>query len=138
MTGPLWVELPSGARVRGRRMADLPAALADGPADLLVALADGPSPGWAVRRIDWPDYGLPADPAAAIVVLTEALGRARAGERVEVACLGGRGRTGTAIAALAVLDGLDPALAVGWVRTAYRPDAVETSEQADWVAALSV
>lgn len=131
MTG--WIGLPSGARVRGRRMADRP----DEPADLLLALADGPSPAWEVRRIDWPDFGLPADPDAALAVLRDALGRARAGQRVEVACLGGRGRTGTALAALAVLDGMDPAEAVPWVRRTYQPGAVETSEQEQWVRSLT-
>ncbi len=131
MTG--WVELPSGARVRGRRMADLP----DEPADLLLALADGPLPNWEVRRIDWPDFRVPADRADAIAALREALRRARAGDRVEVACRGGRGRTGTALAALAVLDGMDPAAAVPWVRRVYHRRAVETLGQKRWVRSLS-
>lgn len=128
-----WVELPSGARVRGRRMADRP----DEPADLLLALADGPLPTWEVRRIVWPDFGLPADPADAVAALREALRRARAGQRVEVACHGGRGRTGTALAALAVLDGMDPAEAVPWVRRVYHRRAVETPGQKRWVRSLS-
>lgn len=131
MTG--WVELPSGARVRGRRIADLP----EEPADLLLALADGPMPTWEVRRIAWPDFGLPADRDDALAALREALRRARAGERVEVACLGGRGRTGTALAVLAVLDGLDPAEAVPWVRRVYHRHAVETPGQKRWVRSLS-
>jgi len=128
-----WVELPSGARVRGRRMADRP----DEPADLLLALADGPLPTWEVRRIVWPDFGLPADPVDAVAALREALRRARAGQRVEVACHGGRGRTGTALAALAVLDGMDPAEAVPWVRRVYHRRAVETPGQKRWVRSLS-
>lgn len=131
MTG--WVELPSGARVRGRWTADLP----DERADLLLALADGPLPSWEVRRIEWPDFGLPADRDDALLALREALHRARAGERVEVACRGGRGRTGTALAALAVLDGMDPADAVPWVRRVYHRWAVETPGQKRWVRALS-
>jgi len=128
-----WVELPSGARVRGRRMADLP----DEPADLLLALADGPWPSWEVRRIDWPDFGVPADRDDTLAALREALRRARAGDRVEVACLGGRGRTGTALAALAVLDGMDPAEAVPWVRRVCHRRAVETPWQKRWVRSLS-
>ncbi len=131
MTG--WVELPSGARVRGRRMADLPVE----PADLLLALANGPLPSWEVRRIDWPDFRLPADRDDALGALREALRRARAGDRVEVACHGGRGRTGTALAALAVLDGMDPVLAVPWVRRAYHRRAVETPWQERWVRSLT-
>ncbi|WP_395729853.1 protein-tyrosine phosphatase family protein [Nakamurella sp.] len=114
-------------------MADLP----DEPADLLLALADGPLPNWEVRRIDWPDFRVPADRADAIAALREALRRARAGDRVEVACRGGRGRTGTALAALAVLDGMDPAAAVPWVRRVYHRRAVETLGQKRWVRSLS-
>ena len=128
----MFVELPSGARVRGRRMADLP----EGPADFLLALADGPTPPWPVRRIRWPDFRLPVDRADALAALAEGLQRAREGQVVEVACLGGRGRTGTALAAMAVLDGMDPAEAVPWVRRAYHPRAVETPWQAWWVRSV--
>jgi hypothetical protein len=51
----------------------------------------------------------------------------------EVGCLGGSGRTGTALACMTVLAGVPPADAVGWVRNAYRPQAVETVEQEAWV-----
>ena len=46
---------------------------------------------------------------------------------------GGVGRTGTALAALAVLDGLDPGRAVAWVRAHYHPRAVETPWQRRWL-----
>jgi protein-tyrosine phosphatase len=52
---------------------------------------------------------------------------------VEVACRGGVGRTGTALAALAVLDGLSPGEAVRWVRREYHPRAVETPWQRWWL-----
>ena len=127
-----WVELPSGLRVRGRRIGDRPAD----PADFLLALADGPAPPWPVRRIRWPDFRLPTDRVDALAALADALDRTRAGQLVEVACRGGRGRTGTALAALAVLDGLDPAAAVPWVRRGYDRRAVETPGQARWVRGL--
>jgi hypothetical protein len=57
------------------------------------------------------------------------LERARLGERVEVGCLGGHGRTGTALACLAILTGHPPGEAVAWVRANYCADAVETAEQ---------
>ena len=60
--------------------------------------------------------------------------RRAAVERVEVACAGGRGRTGTALACLAVLDGVDPAAAVRYVRAGYHPRAVETPGQRRFVA----
>jgi protein-tyrosine phosphatase len=75
---------------------------------------------------------LPADRAAARDALAEAWRRAPA-ERVEIACSGGRGRTGTALACLAVLDGVPPDEAVGWVRDHYDPRAVETPWQAGYV-----
>ena len=72
--------------------------------------------------------GLPAPRrpgGAARAVLAEALERA-ATERVELACGGGRGRTGTALACLAVLDGVPAEEAVAWVRRHYDRRAVET------------
>jgi len=55
-------------------------------------------------------------------------------ERVELACGGGRGRTGTALTCLAVLDGVPPAEAVAYVREHYDPWAVETPWQRRYVA----
>jgi protein-tyrosine phosphatase len=52
---------------------------------------------------------------------------------VEIACMGGRGRTGTALACLAVLDGVHPDVAVAYVRERYSPKAVETPWQKKYV-----
>ena len=87
---------------------------------------------WDSRWVVWPDFRLPRDPAAARTALAEAWERA-AGERVELACSGGRGRTGTALACLAVLDGVPAAEAVRWVRGRYDRHAVETPWQARFV-----
>ena len=65
--------------------------------------------------------------------LERLLARARSGDLVEVGCLGGHGRTGTALACLAVLTGAPPDGAVDWVRANYCPDAVETAEQRAFV-----
>ena len=65
--------------------------------------------------------------------LTEAWQRAVA-ERVEIGCTGGRGRTGTALACLAILDGVPGAEAVAFVREHYDPRAVETPGQRRYVA----
>jgi len=127
------VELPSGVKVRGRRLRDTP----ETPADFLIALAAGPLPSWPHRRINWPDFWVPRDRADAIAALSEALRRAHEGEFVEVACYGGRGRTGTALAALAVLDGMPAEEAVRWVRSAYHRKAVEMPWQARWVRSLA-
>ncbi|MFI7589583.1 protein-tyrosine phosphatase family protein [Spongisporangium articulatum] len=120
--------LPSGLRVRGRRLRD-----ERSPADFALVLASGPVPAWPHRRIDWPDFRTPRDTDDALDALREAMGRARAGERVEVACMGGKGRTGTALAALAVLDGVPAGEAVAYVRERYHPRAVETPWQRRWL-----
>jgi len=125
------VTLPSGLRVRGRALS----ARAT-PADFTLVLAAGPLPVWEHRRIRWPDFWIPLDRRDALDALAESLLRARAGQRVEAACHGGTGRTGTALAALAILDGLPPAEAVSWVRAGYRPRAVETPWQRRWLLRL--
>jgi hypothetical protein len=122
------VVLPSGVRVRGRRIGDVVS-----PADFALLLADGPVPAWAHRRIQWPDFLVPVDRDDALDALHEAHRRALAGERVEVACRGGVGRTGTALAALAILDGIPPTGSVAWVREHYNPRAVETPWQRLWL-----
>jgi protein-tyrosine phosphatase len=75
---------------------------------------------------------LPSDRAQARDVFVEAWERAVDG-RVEVACGGGRGRTGTALACLAVLDGVPPDRAAAFVRRHYDAHAVETPWQRRYV-----
>ncbi len=123
--------LPSGVTVRGRSL-----GAAATPADFALVLAGGPLPPWASRRVRWPDFWVPVDRRDALDALHEAHARAHAGERVEVACRGGIGRTGTALAALAVLDGLSPSEALRWVRASYHPRAVETPWQRRWLRSV--
>lgn len=122
------VILPGGATVRGRRSRDDAS-----PADFALVLAGGPVPARTGRRVHWPDFWIPLDRADALAALHEALARARSGERVEVVCAGGIGRTGTALAALAILDGLPRAEAVQYVRDRYHPRAVEMPWQRWWL-----
>jgi protein-tyrosine phosphatase len=122
------VTLPTGLRIRGRRIRDTVS-----PADFALLLADGPVPTWESRRIRWPDFWIPTNRADALDALHEAHRRAQAGDRVEVACLGGIGRTGTALAALAILDGLPAEQAVTWVRANHHHRAVETPWQRWWL-----
>ncbi|MGY1604531.1 protein-tyrosine phosphatase family protein [Geodermatophilus sp. SYSU D00815] len=130
------VRLPSGRLVRGRGVRR-PAP--DGPLPefgvYLLGRAPEP-PAWDSVWVRWPDFRLPRDPDALRAALEEALGRA-AGQRVELACGGGRGRTGTALACLAVLDGVPAADAVAWVRARYDRRAVETPGQARFVRGFS-
>ena len=122
------VRLPGGARVRGRRLRDRASS-----ADFALVLAAGPVPAWPHRRLRWPDFWIPLDPDDSMDALRELHRRALAGERVEVTCRGGVGRTGTALAALAVLDGLSPEDALSWVRREYHPRAVEMPWQRRWL-----
>jgi protein-tyrosine phosphatase len=126
------VRLPSGRLVRGRSLRrDVP----DEPLpEFGVYLCRG-RPGevsWQSRWVRWPDFWLPTDRAAARAALCEAWQRAGT-ERVEVACPGGRGRTGTALACLAVLDGVPALHAVAFVREQYDPRAIETPWQRRYV-----
>lgn len=124
--------LPSGRTVRGR---GLRGGVPPGPSpDLGVYLLDRPPPPtpWPQEWLRWPDFRLPADRAAARLLLTDVWSRL-ADERIEIACAGGRGRTGTALACLAVLDGVPPGDAVAYVRAHYDRRAVETPWQKRYV-----
>jgi len=90
---------------------------------------------WEARWVRWPDFGLPRDRSEALDALREAWRRAEF-ERVEIACRGGRGRTGTALACLAVLDGVPAAEAVAYVRDGYDAHAVETWWQRRFVGSF--
>jgi protein-tyrosine phosphatase len=92
-----------------------------------------PAVTWQARWVRWPDFWLPADHAHAREVLAEAWERAGT-ERVEIACRGGRGRTGTALACLAVIDGVPAKHAVAFVRQRYHPYAVETPWQKRYIS----
>lgn len=85
-----------------------------------------------MRWVRWPDFRLPRDRADAADALGEAWSRA-GHERVEVACDGGRGRTGTALACIAVIDGVPADQAVAFVREHYDARAVETPWQRRYV-----
>jgi hypothetical protein len=124
--------LPSGRLVRGR---SLRAGVPDGAQPdfgLYLLGRRPPATPWPARWLRWPDFRLPADPDEARDALADLWQRA-ADRRVEVACAGGVGRTGTALACLAVLDGVPAAEAVAFVREHYAPRAVETRGQARFV-----
>ncbi|MDQ2749348.1 MAG: protein phosphatase [Actinomycetota bacterium] len=126
------VRLPSGRLIRGRALAR---PLPSGPLPHfgLYLLGHRPVPvTWDSRWVDWPDFRLPRERDDAAEAFRSAWLRA-AGERVEVACAGGRGRTGTALACIAILDGVPAESAVDLVRTHYAAGAVETPGQRRYV-----
>lgn len=125
------VTLPTGLRIRGRRVRDTVS-----PADFALLLATGPVPPWESRRIHWPDFLVPTNRADALDALHDGYRRAQSGQRVEVACAGGIGRTGTALAALAIIDGLPVEQAVDWVRANHHHRAVETPWQRRWLRSV--
>ncbi len=123
------LELPSGRRVRGRALS----APAEPPPDLGVYLtARRVDVGWLNLWVPWVDFALPSEPDVLAAALAEALRRAGS-SRVEFACGGGLGRTGTALACLAVLDGVPAREAVAFVRSGYHEQAVETPWQRRFV-----
>ncbi|MEV0699797.1 protein-tyrosine phosphatase family protein [Saccharopolyspora sp. NPDC050389] len=130
------LRLPSGRLVRGR---GLRKPLPPGSVPVFAVYLLGKTPPeveWESRWLRWPDFRLPSDRAQAREILREAWERAEA-ERVELACAGGRGRTGTALACLAVIDGVPADEAVAYVRANYDSHAVETPWQKRYVARFS-
>jgi hypothetical protein len=126
------LRLPSGRLVRGRGLRDGATGGAEPEFGLYLLHQPPPQVKWPSRWVRWPDFRLPTDPDDARDALRE-LWRRAGSERVEVACGGGRGRTGTVLACLAVLDGVPAEDAVAYVRRHYHPRAVETPWQQRYV-----
>jgi hypothetical protein len=119
---------PSGRRIRGR---GLRRPVPSGPPPEFGLYLTGkrpPDQPWPSRWVKWPDFWLPSSSDDARSALLEAW-RTADDRRVEIACGGGVGRTGTALACLAVLDGVPADQAVDFVRRQYSPRAVETPWQ---------
>lgn len=122
------VTLPGGRLVRGRALR-AGALTPDLTPDFGVYFTSRPhAERWESRWIAWPDFGLPREPSELLAALRDVYERAPR-MRVEVACDGGTGRTGTAIAILARYAGVAAEDAVAWTRANYRPGAIETPGQ---------
>lgn len=133
------VEPPDGRRVRGRGLRHGLDGTSDPEFGVYLTGRDPRIQGWPSRWVRWRDFRLPDSTEDALAALVELHGRARS-ERVEVACGGGVGRTGTALAVLAVLSGVESRDAIRWVRAHYHRRAVETPWQRRWIerAAASI
>jgi hypothetical protein len=133
------VRLPDGVWVRGRGLRrPLPAG--DLP-DYGLYLGGSalrkrhePSLTWPHDWVFWRDGLLPKDWGLTARRLLDLHERARAGQAVEIACHGGLGRTGTALASLATLSGLSSRAAVRWTRDHYHRRAVEMPWQRLYVS----
>ncbi|WP_460302901.1 protein phosphatase [Actinocorallia aurea] len=130
--GPGVLRLPSGLTIRGRGLRRPAPEGGQRPDFGVYLLGRAPRNAWETRWVRCPDFRNPSDPADARAAFRLAYERA-ADRRVEVGCGGGVGRTGLALACLAVLDGVLPEEAVAYVRARYHPRAVETPWQRRFV-----
>jgi hypothetical protein len=127
------VTLPDGTRLTAASFDPAAPYSRDRDPDYGLYLDSRWQPPWEHGHLDWPDFGVPASTEAVVEALTTLLERARSGQRIEVGCLGGHGRTGTALACLAVLAGHPASGAVAWARSSYCAKAVETPAQEAFV-----
>jgi len=88
--------------------------------------------GIELRRDPVVDMNVPTDRAAYRATLEGLTADLRAGKSVVVACRGGLGRTGTAVACLLVGEGMEPEAAIRLTR-ASRKNTIEGGVQVDWV-----
>ena len=131
--GPGVVELPDGVRLRGRRLRG-GADPEPFPEWSLILLGKPPTDIAGPHRwLRWPDFWLPVDAWDARAAFEEAHRLAAGGVRVEVACGGGRGRTGTALACIAQLGGIAAENATAWTRANYHSHAIETPWQRRYI-----
>ena len=127
-----WLELPlGGQRIR----------ISGGPFDAMPADARGlclearaARLAEAEWQLDVPDFGLP-DEAGLRAVLADMLAAMRTAPdgAYHIGCKAGLGRTGTAMACLAILAGAVEGDPVAWLRAAYHPEAIETPAQEAFV-----
>lgn len=121
------LDLANGLKQPGMTGRNLPPSLQNLQAD-----SDDPR---ILLHFGWPDMGIPKlTQTQWLQIIGSILTDANA-SKVYVCCVGGKGRTGTALAIIGVMlslipEGKDP---VQWVRNNYYKDAVETKAQAEYV-----
>lgn len=85
----------------------------------------------------WPDLGVPREPARFRRALHWLLRQATEGQRIEIGCAGGHGRTGTTLAGLLILQGMTPTRALQKIRREYCSEAIETRDQSRMLQRLA-
>ncbi len=128
------VVLPNGTEVTAASFNARDPYARDQPPDYGLYLDRHWQPPWTHDHLEWPDFGVPEEAARVAGALRIVLNRACGRDRVEVGCLGGHGRTGTALACLAIMSGHPSSDATAWVRANYCTDAVETAQQEAFIA----
>jgi protein-tyrosine phosphatase len=95
---------------------------------------------WIIR-LGWPDGGVPEmqekDWRDLLDLLQELSRRRKSCLKVLVCCVGGHGRTGTALSILAALSGVEPENPVGFIRQEYCRRAVETKPQCSYIRKIA-
>ncbi|MGQ0680392.1 MAG: protein-tyrosine phosphatase family protein [Actinomycetota bacterium] len=85
----------------------------------------------------WRDWSVPEDPALLRKVLLWLLDEIQKGKMVEIGCIGGHGRTGTALACLLVLQGVPGKKAIRRVRRDYCELAIESQRQLELIKSFA-
>lgn len=81
----------------------------------------------------WEDWGVPASKTELRKALTWLLKQVGDGNVIEIGCMGGHGRTGTALACMLALQGLSAKEAISRVWNAYCEEAIESQRQIEFV-----
>lgn len=104
--------------------------------------AGAPSSVQRVIRIDWPDGGVPDLTEGNWRAIIRDLKMLKSGSgreflNVLVCCVGGHGRTGTALSIIAALTGVAPDAPVLFIRSGYCRKAVETRAQCGYIRKIA-
>jgi Protein-tyrosine phosphatase len=78
-------------------------------------------------QLDWPDFGIPIIKLDFWGELLKHIKQHKS--KVLIFCMGGHGRTGTALAALMIADGYQPQVAKDWIWKNYCRKAIESTGQ---------
>ena len=87
-----------------------------------------------VLKLYWPDMDIPN---MSVKDWYEILREITRYDKVLIMCLGGLGRTGTALAILGSLSGAISGDPIRWVRENYSPMAIETPSQERYIMAMT-